>query len=119
MKVRCVKLLDSRDQPVDHSPWANLGAVYNVLSIWVEPGHTRYRILGEQSPPGLFSPDMFEIVSSVIPNTWRIGSPKPGCLSLEPEPWMRPGFWEEFYDHDAQAAACFEEEKRKIIASDP
>lgn len=119
MKVRCVKLLDSRNQPVEHSPWVKIGGVYHALTIWVEPGGARYRILGEQFRPGLFPPEMFEIESSAIPDRWVITSPKAGCLSLAPQPWTRSGFWQEFCDGEPAALACFEEEKKKIIASEP
>ena len=119
MKVRCVKLLGSRGQQVEPSAWAKLGAVYDVLSIWIEPGQRRLRIVGEDPTPTLFEPEMFEVVSAIIPSTWVITFPRPGCLSLGPEAWNQPGFWEAFYDREPEAVACFEEERRKIVASDP
>ena len=90
-----------------------------MLSIWVEPSRPRFRIIGEEKALGLFSPEMFEIVSSKVPGTWVITSPKPGCFSLQPEAWSRLGFWEEYYDGEPKARACFEEERKKIIDSDP
>jgi hypothetical protein len=119
MKVRCIKLLDSRSQPVERSPWAKLGGVYHVLGIWVDRAQTRLRLIGEEPTPALFEPEMFEVVSSAIPSIWVINSPKPGCLSLEPEVWSRSGFWEEFFDREPEAVACFEEYRKLIVASDP
>ena len=119
MKVRCVKLLDSRSNPVEHSAWAKIGSVYHVLSIWIEPGLTRLRLVGEEPTPALFEPDMFEVVSPIIPEVWVITSPKAGCLSLAPAAWNTPGYWEKFFDRDPQAIATFEQQRAKIVASDP
>ncbi len=119
MKVRCVQILDSRGRPVERSAWVKLGSVYHVLEIWIEPGQTRFRLVGEEPTPALFEPEMFEVVSSVVPCTWGITSPKPGCLSFAPEAWKRTGFWEEFFDCEPGALACFEEQRKRIVASDP
>jgi hypothetical protein len=119
MKVRCIKLLDSTGRPAERSPWAKVGSVYQVLSIWIEPARTWLRLVGEEPTPALFEPEMFEVVSSAIPPSWVATSPKPGCLSLAPEPWSSPGFWERFFDCEAEAVAVFEEQKAKIVAADP
>jgi hypothetical protein len=119
MKVRCVKLLDSRSRAAERSAWAKIGSVYHVLSIWVEPGQTRLRLVGEESTPALFEPEMFEVISSAIPPNWVITSTTPGCLSLAPDAWNTPGFWERFFDADADAIAVFNEERAKIVAADP
>jgi hypothetical protein len=111
--------LDSRGKPVERSAWTKLGGVYHVLSIWIEPEHSGLRLVGEQLPPGLFAPEMFEVVSSVIPSTWGHHFAKPGCLELGPEAWARPGFWEEFYDRKPAAVGCFEHERNRIVAADP
>jgi hypothetical protein len=90
-----------------------------VLGIWVEPADTRLRLVGDEPTPALFRPQMFEVVSSKIPPTWIVTSPKPGCLSLQPEAWSGAGFWERFFDAEPEAAAAFKEEQAKIIAADP
>ena len=119
MKVKCVQLLDGMGKPVDRSSWAKLGSVYHVLGLWIQNGHVKLRLVGEEDDPALYQPEMFEVVSSMIPSTWVVTSPKLGCFSIEPEPWTRPGFWEAFYEGDPKAIACFEEERRKIVGSDP
>jgi hypothetical protein len=119
MKVRCVKLLDSRSQPVERSTWATVGAVYRVLGVWMEPGQTRLRLLGDERTPALFEPELFEVVSSAIPLTWVVTSPKPGCLSFEPEARSGGEFWERFFDGEPEAIAMFEEQRAKIVAADP
>jgi hypothetical protein len=119
MKVRCIKLLDSRGCPVERSAWAKIGRVYHVLSVWTEAGHTGLRLVGEETTPALFELEMFEVVSPKIPPTWVVTSPKPDCLSLEPEAWSGVGFWERFFDGEPEAVAAFKEERAKIIAADP
>lgn len=101
------------------SAWAKLGHLYHVLSVWIEPGQTKFRLIGEEPTPALFEPEMFEVTSSVIPGSWVITVPKLHCLSLAPLPWNREGFWGEFFDRKPEAVACFEDERAKIVASDP
>jgi hypothetical protein len=119
MKVRCIKLLDSMGRGVECSAWAKIAGVYHVLGIWVEPAQTRFRLVGEESTPGLFEPEMFEVVSPKIPPSWVVTSPKPGCFSFEPEAWSGVGFWERFFDGEPEAVAAFKEEQAKIVATDP
>jgi len=101
------------------SGWAKIGGVYHVLSVSIGPSQTKLCLIGEEPTPALFEPEMFEVVSSAIPNVWVITSPKSGWLSLAPEAWSRPGFWEEFYDREPSAMACFEEYRKLIVESDP
>jgi len=119
MKVRCIRLLDESGKTVTRNSWAKIGETYHVLSVWVEPGTIKYRLVGEQVTPALFDSQMFEIVSSIIPESWQIKSPKIGCLALAPLAWERPGFWEDYFDFKPEAVECFKEERRKIIESDP
>jgi hypothetical protein len=119
MKVRCIKLLDSRSRPVERSAWAKVGSIYHVLGIWLEPAQTRLRLVGEEPTPALYELEMFEVASAKIPPTWVVTSPKPGCLSLEPESWNRAGFWERFFDGEPEAVAAFKEEQVRIVAADP
>ena len=78
------------------------------------------RLVGDD-PTGLalFRLEEFEIVTSKVPATWRIGWNKNGFLTLSPEAWGRLGFWEQYYDREPQALQVFEEERRKIVESDP
>ncbi len=104
---------------MERSSWVELGRVYHVLAFETELASSWLRLVGEEPTPALFQPEMFEVVSSVIPSAWVVTSPKPGCLSLEPEPWSRPGFWESFFDAEPEAVARFEEYRNAIVASDP
>jgi len=119
MKVRCVSLLGADGRADKRSGWVKLGEVYHVLSILIEPEQTMLRLLGDQSVPALYEPKMFEVVSSIVPSVWTIASPNPGYLSIGPAAWSRPGFWEEYFDDNAEAIATFENERRNIVALDP
>jgi hypothetical protein len=119
MKVRCIKLLDSRGLPATRSAWVKVGRTYHVLSVWIEPGQTTLRLIGEEPIPALFEVEMFEVVSSTIPVTWVITSPNPGCLSLAPSAWNASGFWESFFEREPEAVACFEEQRARIVGCDP
>ena len=119
MKVRCIKLLDSRGLAAGRSAWVKIGSIYHVLSIWIEPGRSKLRLIGEEVTPALFELEMFEVVSSRIPPTWVAASPKPGCLAFAPVEWSAPGFWESFFDGDPEAVSSFEQARAKIVACDP
>jgi len=120
MKIRCIKLLNVFREPTDDQYWVKLGAIYQVLTIWVDERGVAFRIISERDEsPGLHPLEMFEIVSPIIPPNWVIASPSPGCLSLAPEPWTQKGFWERYFDFEPEALECFEREKAKILAADP
>ena len=119
MKARCVRLTDSRGNPVEHSAWAKIGNTYHVLAIWIEPERARLRLVGEEPTPALFEPEMFEIVSSLIPRNWVVESPKPGFLHIGHAAWQRAGFWEAYFAREPQALSSFESERAKSLAYDP
>jgi len=91
----------------------------SITSIEIEPASVQFRLVGEESIPALYNPEMFEVVSPTIPPTWVVTSPRPGCLCLGPSAWARPSFWEEFYDGHREARECFEKERLEILAADP
>lgn len=119
MKVRCVNLKNWANQPQESSGWLKVGDVYQVLMILIEPTRTMLRLVGGTPTPALFQLDMFEVASNIVPTTWVVSQLKPGFLTLGPEQWVRPGFWEAYFDGRPEAVACFDEERRKIIESDP
>lgn len=120
MKVRCVKLVDSKGKPQEQSPWLTLGKVYHVLSVtfgtqekWL------LRMVGDGlNGVALFPLEQFEIVSPAIPGTWIVTWNSKGVFELTTEAWRQSGFWERYYDRDPEAVHIFKEEQRKIIAND-
>ena len=121
MKVRCVKLLDSRGNHSEQSPWLTLEKAYHVLAVELDTnGKWLLRLVGDGlNGVALFSLDQFEMTSSKIPPSWIIWWRKNGLFELAPEPWTRPGFWEDFYDGKPEARRIFEEERGKIIDAGP
>lgn len=117
MKVLCVKLLDGGGREVDSSPWATLDAEYVVLALEATPGGgIQLRIIGDDGPtPVLFQSEMFMTLSSAIPSNWVASIGEGGEFNLAPAKWLRPGFWEDYFNGDPEAVSDFEEEKSKIL----
>lgn len=93
---------------------------YLVLAIDVEPGrHVWLRIESEAGgTPALFDAEMFLTTSSELPSSWRARVGEGGSLQLAPEPWLRPGFWEEFFDRAPEAVEIYEKERALVVAGD-
>ena|SRR2546425_9075809 len=121
MKVRCTKLIDVRGSPQLRSNWLTIGNVYHVLSIVLDiHGSWLLRLIGDTHPGvGLFPLQQFEVLSSKIPDTWIITWNSKGVFELTTNAWNQPGFWERYFDNDSEAIRIFEEERRKIVESDP
>jgi len=74
MKVKCIKLVDSRGNVQEKSPWLTLGKVYHVLEV-VQDAHKRWllRVVGDgDNGVGLFRLEQFEIVSAKISVAWVV-----------------------------------------------
>ena len=74
MKVRCVKLLDSRGNPQERSPWLTVGKIYHVLAVQQgTDGQWLLCLVGDGlNGVALFRLGQFEITSSKIPATWIV-----------------------------------------------
>ena len=92
MKVRCVQLKNWAGKPQEHSSWLKVGRVYHVLAIDITPTGTMYRLVGDEPTAALFQPELFEVVSQVIPPSWIVSSIKPGYVTFGPAPWARRVF---------------------------
>jgi hypothetical protein len=77
------------------------------------PGRSARR--DEIESPRLWDADMFEIVSDRMLTCWVTGL-KDGRLTLAPQEWQRPGFWEVYFDHVPDAVADYDRLKAHIIA---
>lgn len=118
MKVRCVKTLNSLDQPVSESPRLTVGHTYKVLSIEMHQGQVQLRLVGDDPyTPGLFTLAQFEIVDGTLSRNWVISMSEAGDVEIGPAMWASPGFWTRFFDRDPGAHKCFDIE-REIIESD-
>jgi hypothetical protein len=121
MKVRCIKLIDSRGNPQESSPRLTLGKVYHVLEV-VQDTHSRWllRVAGDgTNGVAVFQLEQFEIVSPKVPDAWIVVWDAKGGFALTTEAWSQSGYWERFYDRDPEARKVFEEEKTKIVGAEP
>lgn len=118
MRVVCVKLLDAKSRETQTSAWVTLDAEYVVLAIQATPdGRVQLRIVSDDgTTPVLFESEMFMTVSTDIPSNWVASIGERGFVDIAPAKWLRPGFWDDYFDRDPQAIADFEEEKSKILA---
>ncbi|MFG2930257.1 hypothetical protein [Streptomyces achromogenes] len=95
------------------------GTEYIVLEVFFSGGgDSFFRIdftQGEDS--ALFNSEAFVVTSPRIPENWMMFPSGGRSFTLCPESWSRPGFWESYYDHDPQALALYEEERRAIMES--
>jgi hypothetical protein len=71
---------------------------------------------------GLFQAEMFEVVSNVIPTTWRISLERDedAYVKLGPEPFLREGFFDQYWGEGESRAIVdeFDDEVRKILHED-
>lgn len=121
MKARCIKLIDSKGNVQERSPWLTLGNVYQVLEV-VQDAHNRWllRVVGDgQNGVALFRLEQFEIVSAKMPDAWIPVWNAKGGFALTTEAWSQPGFWDTYYDKDPLALSKFEDARRRIVDADP
>lgn len=120
MRVRCIQTVsNTTDKTASRSPWLTPGREYVVLSILADTsGQVLYRLISDdQRTPALFAATQFEVVSPTIPTTWCIRILEEGGLELAPVQWLRPGFWESYFDGEKDALTSFAAELAKIQAS--
>ena len=93
-------------------PWLTLNNEYLVLSILVTPrGSAKLRILADDNrTPILADATMFGAIPQPIPPTWVATIRQGGTLELGPQGWLELGFWERYFDGDADAVAAFQDE---------
>lgn len=118
MKVVCIKIINPvTRRETETSNWLSLDSDYLVLSIQGSPGRElAVRVLDDRGGvPGVWPIEMFMTISSRIPSNWVVSIGENGQFDAAPWKWLRPGFWEDYFDHDPQAIADFEEEKNKIL----
>ena len=91
--------------------WLRAGVTYDVLEVRAEPGRpVQLRVAAEQSgTPALFDSARFDTVDGMIPSHWRARLSPGGTLTLGPEEWSAPGFWEAYFDDDPEAVVAYEQ----------
>ena len=125
MKVKCIKLLGLNRNIVESSNWLEIGAVYHVITIYIDLFKgVSYRIINSDSDSivsgmGIQDASAFEIVSDVIPASWKVKVLKNTAITISPLAWQKNGWWEAFYEDDPVAHTEFEREYNLILAEDP
>ena len=93
----------------EHS-WLRAGSQYAVQAIYFDPDQgVRYRIISDDAAtPALFASSAFTVIDGRIPESWRAHACSGGSFVVGPAAWQEPGFWERFFDDDAEARRLFD-----------
>ena len=97
--------------------WLHSGEEYAVLAI--EPlsgGVPAYRIASSQGTPALFEASLFAITDPRVDESWVVQYNESGEISLVPEEWNSPGFWEDYFDGKSDAVARYQEVLRRATS---
>ena len=122
MKVKCIKIINSMTGESETiNNWLTIGKTYTVLtmSFGIMTSVEKILYLSCQSDdnltPILFNADQFVTVDDKIPSNWAVLLDESGNLNMAPRKWLRPGFWEDYFNFDPEAERHFESELAKII----
>lgn len=110
MRVVCTHIASpTSGETVATSPWLTVGRGYDVLEIFAESGReVLLRVETDDSgSPGLWDARLFESVNADIPPSWGAEVQDDGSVTLGPEAWRRPGFWESYFDGDPGAVRVY------------
>ena len=121
MILRATKILHTDGTEVFQHPAIRIGDKYLVLGFFIDPASRLVRIRDRYGTPSLWPIEAFEVTSDLIPANW--------CGSLEvvgertvfrigPRPFMREGFWDEYFDDAEQAVAEYEREVEDMISNE-
>ena len=118
MRIKCQKILNERTQhQQESSPWLTIGKEYIVLAIEVYPTKNYFLLVDDSSnqAPHLHDAKQFEVISHHISSNWRINKGDLDIMTIAPEAWQDPNFWEKCYDGDPSALEIFKHEARIIM----
>jgi hypothetical protein len=120
MRVRCVAITGSDGRLCADSAWIKVASEYPVLSLLVtSDGKTMLQVMSEdRRTPAWFAASMFETIDTSIAPNWVAKLRDDGVLALGPQNWLEPGFWESYFDGDAQARSDFDAESEAINLAD-
>lgn len=120
MRVLCKRIINPvTNQTESRDPWLTVGKEYQVLSIVV---HLQRNILFQlisddvSKVPVMFTWDQFEIVDARLPSRWVVSvDPEFGEIRFAPSKWLRPGFWDSYFDGNQDAIDDFDLEIEAIF----
>jgi hypothetical protein len=74
-------------------------------------GPVKLRIIADDGrTPILADASLFAMSSQPLSPSWSLVIREGGVVELGPSSWLEPGFWERYFDRDADALSKFEEE---------
>ena len=113
MKVLYLSTGDDRKS----DSWLTLNHEYLVLSILIpSKGPAKLRIIADDNrTPILVDATMFEAISQPLPGTWGATIRGNGVMEIGPQRWLRFGFWEQYFNADADAVSVFEQELQLMM----
>jgi hypothetical protein len=112
MRIRCARIKGKDGRRYgDLTP----GNTYRVIGI--EVGW--FRILSDEGLPYLFPPDLFEIVDPNADADWITARGTDGDEYVYPPELSAPGFFEDFFEHDARAVAAFRQYSSRVFRKAP
>lgn len=112
MKALCVIVAGGGDR----DSWLTLNREYDVLSVLMTPkGPVKLRIIADDGrTPILAEASLFAMSSQPVSPSWSLVIREGGVVELGPSSWLEPGFWERYFDRDADALSEFEEQIIKM-----
>jgi hypothetical protein len=108
VKALCVRVADGDEQDC----WLTLNDEYQVLSVlMVTKGPVKLRIIADDGrTPILADASQFAVSPQPLPPSWVLAIREGGVVELGPPSWLEPGFWERYFDRDADAMLQFQQE---------
>jgi hypothetical protein len=116
VKALCVRVAGEGDQ----DSWLTLNHEYQVLSILMTPkGPAKLRMIADDGrTPVLTDASLFVMSAQPFPPNWVVAIGEGGVVELGPTPWLEPGFWERYFDSDADAILQFQEEIMRMESAE-
>ena len=88
--------------------WLTDGGTYVVLEVGADPGgRTWLRVEPDGGTPGIFDARCFVLTDSAVPTTWQAELRNNGSLTFGPAGFLRPDFWEAFFDREPEAETVY------------
>lgn len=112
MKALCVTLAGDGD----YDPWLTLNREYRIFSVLMtSKGPAKLRVIADDGrTPILADASLFAMSSQPVPPSWSLIIREGGVVEFGPASWLEPGFWERYFDRDADAFSEFEEQIIRI-----
>jgi hypothetical protein len=123
MVVRCIKIISpgATEEELESHPAITVGEQYVVLTVYASHHGVMFRVYAlrpearapHPGPPALWRSEMFEVLANEIPSNW-VASTDEGALRLEPESWLRPGFWMDLNDWSPLSGDAMRDYEREL-----